>query len=34
LVTRTGERLSAATMNQLLAVPHGGAVTSSAGTLP
>jgi hypothetical protein len=34
LVTRTGERLSAATMNALLAVPHGGAVTSSSGTLP
>ena len=34
LLTRTGERLSAATMNALLAVPHSGAVTSGSGRIP
>jgi hypothetical protein len=34
LLARTGERLSAATMNALLAVPHSGAVTSGSGRIP
>jgi hypothetical protein len=34
LLTRTGERLSAATMNALLAVPHSGTVTSGSGRIP
>ena len=34
LLARTGERLSAATMNELLAAPHRGTVTSGSGRIP
>lgn len=34
LLTRTGERLSVATMNELLAVPRSGTVTSGSGRIP
>jgi hypothetical protein len=34
LLTRTGERLSGATMNELLAAPHSGTVTGGSGRIP